>query len=58
MKKVTAMIERSDDGTFGIYMDDYSLSYGILGDGTTLEEALDDYYNSYEEMRQYYKGSK
>ncbi len=55
MKKVTVIIERGNDGTYGAYLDENSLSYGLLGDGNTVDEAKEDFYNSYEEMKQYYK---
>ncbi len=55
MKKVMAIIERGNNGTYGVYIDNNPLSYGVLGDGNTVEEAKEDFYNSYEEMKQYYK---
>jgi hypothetical protein len=55
--KVKAIIERGNDGTFGIYIDlkENRLTYGILGDGNTVKEAIEDFYNSYNEMKEYYK---
>ncbi|MDR1883163.1 MAG: DNA-binding protein [Prevotella sp.] len=57
MRKVNAIIERGSDGTYGIYIDlnENKLSYAILGDGTTVDDAKADFYNSYEEMKQLYK---
>lgn len=57
MRKVKAIIERGSDGTYGIYidLDESKLSYAILGDGTTVDDAKADFYNSYDEMKQLYK---
>lgn len=54
--KVKAFIERGNDGTYGIYVDlnDNKLNYGIHGDGKTCKEAVEDFYNSYNEMKQLY----
>lgn len=52
MKRVRVFIERGKDGTFGAYMpDDNNLPYGIIGDGNSVEEAIADFKNSYEEMK-------
>ena len=55
--KVKAFIERGSDGTYGIYIDlnEDRLTYGIIGDGNTVREAIDDFRNSYNEMREYYE---
>ena len=52
-----AVIERGNDGTYGIYIDlkETGLTYGIIGDGKTVKEAIDDFHNSYDEMKAYYK---
>jgi predicted RNase H-like HicB family nuclease len=57
MRKINAFIERGTDGTYGIYIDleENQLSYGIIGDGNTVKEALDDFQNSYDEMKALYK---
>lgn len=57
MIKVKALIERGNDGTYGIYIDlnEERLTYGILGDGHTVEEAIEDFNNSYQEMKVYYQ---
>ena len=44
MKKINAFIERGNDGTYGIYMDNKSLDYGLMGDGKTVNEAISDFY--------------
>lgn len=55
--KVKAFIERGNDGSYGVYVDleDKTLNYGIIGDGKTVKEAIDDFYNSYNEMLELYK---
>jgi len=57
MKKVKAFIEIGNDKTYGVYvdLDDNTLNYGIHGDGSTVREAVDDFLNSYQEMKEYYK---
>lgn len=55
MKEIIVNIERGNDGTYGAYIENNSLPYGLIGDGATVDEAMQDFYNSYEEMRVYYK---
>ena len=52
--KVKAIIERGSDGSYGVYVDleDNRLNYGIIGDGKTINEAIDDFHNSYKEMKE------
>jgi predicted RNase H-like HicB family nuclease len=54
--KVKAFIERGNDGSYGVYVDleDTTLNYGIIGDGKTVTEAIDDFHNSYKEMKDSY----
>ena len=54
--KIKALIEKGNDGTYGVYIDlrENRLTYGIIGDGNTVKEAIDDFYNSYEEMKLHY----
>jgi len=53
METIKAFIERGNDGTFGVYVDleDNTLNYGIFGDGKTAQEAIEDFKNSYQEMK-------
>ncbi len=53
--KVTAIIERGHDGTYGVYVQDNPLPFGVIGDGKTVAEALTDFENSIEEMHVYYQ---
>ncbi len=53
--KATVIIERGDDGTYSAYIADDNVPYGILGSAKTVQETIDDFRNSYEEMKAYYK---
>ena len=54
MKKVKVFIEKSSYG-FSAYMDDTPLSYSVIGEGKTVEEAIEDFNKSYAGMREYYE---
>lgn len=60
MKKVKAFIEKGNDNTYSVYvdLDDNTLNYGIHGTGETVQEAVDDFKNSYIEMKEFYVGQK
>ena len=53
MIKVKAFIERGNDGTYGVYVDleENRLNYTVIGDGKTVEEAVEDFEGCYEDMR-------
>ena len=53
--KATAIIEMGKDGTYGIYVSDNNLPFGVIGDGATVAEAKADFQNSLDEMRAYYE---
>jgi len=50
---VKAFIERGKDGTFGIHIDlnESRLNYGVIGDGSSVNEAIEDFYGCYEDMK-------
>jgi hypothetical protein len=54
--KVKAFIERGDDGSYGVYVDleDKILNYGIIGEGNSCREAIEDFYQAYHEMKELY----
>ena len=56
METVKAFIERGNDGSYSVYVDleDNTLNYGIHGTGETVKEAIDDFNNSYQEMKVLY----
>jgi len=60
MKTVKAFIEKGNDGSFSVYvdLDDNSLNYGIHGTGDTVQAAVDDFNNSYTEMKTFYAKKK
>jgi hypothetical protein len=57
MNKVKAFVERGNDGTYGVYVDlnDNTLNYGMMGEGASVEEAIQDFQSGYEEMKALYK---
>ncbi len=54
-RKVTATIERTRDGHFGICTDTKDLNYFISGEGVTVELAKQDFMESYKATKEYYK---
>lgn len=49
--KVRVFIERGNNGRYGAYMpDDNNLPFGLIGEGNTAQEAIDDFKNCYVEM--------
>lgn len=53
MKTVKVFIEKSKYG-YSAYMDDTPLDYSCLGEGKSVEEAIDDFHTAYKEMEDYY----
>lgn len=56
--KVIVMIERGNDGTYSAYIPNNKLSFGLIGDGKSVEETIKDFENSYDEMKEYYEEIK
>ena len=54
-KKVNAIIERANDGTYSIYMDADEMDYLVTGTGKTVSEAMNMFIGGYEDMRRYYE---
>ena len=54
MKKVNAIIERANDGTYSIYMDAPKMNYLVTGTGSTAEEAINTFMGGYEDMKRLY----
>ena len=55
--KVDVLIEMGLDGTFDVYFDpdkDDNLSFGLLGQGNTVNEAIEDFLISMEDMKELY----
>lgn len=59
-RKIIAIVERASDGTYSVYMDADNLSYLVTGTGATAAEAIQDFRNAYDEMKEFYneKGMK
>lgn len=51
MKTVKAIIERSADGCYSIYMDDNTLPYLVTGTGQTVAKAREKFLGGYEDMK-------
>ena len=53
MNKVKAFIEKTVDSSYSVYIDleDDTLNYGIIGEGDTVEEAIEDFKLSYADMK-------
>jgi hypothetical protein len=52
MKKVKAIIERGQDGTFDVYIDpNENAGFGLLGQGASVKEAVEDFLGSRDEMQ-------
>lgn len=54
MKKIKVYIEKGKD-EYSAYMEDNDLDYGLIGEGQTVQETIDDFNLSYIGMREYYK---
>lgn len=57
MRKVKIFVEKGNDATYGVYIDlnEEQLTYGVIGEGKTTKQAIDDFFNSYAEMKELYK---
>lgn len=56
MKKVIAIIERGEDGTYGVHSPE--LENVIIGSGDNVAEAKDDFENSYKEVVEFFIDEK
>ena len=55
MKRIKALIERANDGTYSIYMAEQPSDYLITATGQTAEEALQTFKENYEDMKHFYE---
>lgn len=54
--KAVVIIEKGQDGTYDANMQFYKkLDFGLFGQGNTVQDAIQDFYNTYEEMKTLYK---
>ena len=49
--KVKVIVEKGKDNRFSAYMDYYELDFGLSGFGKTAREAINDFYECYEEAK-------
>ncbi len=54
--KVDAFVEKGLDGTYDVHFGENTkgLTFGLLGQGNTVQEAIDDFYTSRDEMKELY----
>lgn len=51
MKKITVFLETGQDFTYNAYLKDNPLPFGLMGEGVSVEEAIEDFHESIEEMK-------
>lgn len=57
--KIDVIIETGSDKRFEAVIDpdkEYGLSFGLLGEGNSVQECIDDFYKSADEMKEFYQG--
>ena len=54
MKKITVNIETGEDKTYNAYTN-ADIPFGLLGEGVTVKNTIEDFKESYQEMRAIYK---
>ncbi len=55
---LNAIIERGQDGTFDVHYDvnqENPYKFTLFGQGATVQEAIDDFFNSRDELREHYQ---
>jgi predicted RNase H-like HicB family nuclease len=52
--RVTVIIEQNSKGRYSAYISDRQIKFGVLGEGKTVEETVDDFKIGYEEMKETY----
>jgi hypothetical protein len=55
--KVTVIIEQNSKGRYSAYIKDDGIKFGILGEGDTAAETIEDFYIGYEEMKETYQSA-
>ena len=53
--KVTIVIEQNSKGHYSAYISDKRIKFGVLGEGKTVEETIEDFKVGYEEMKETYQ---
>ena len=57
MIKVKVFIEKAENG-YSAYMEDAVVDYSCMGEGSTVDEAINDFKSAYNEMKEYYREQK
>lgn len=53
--QIAVTVEKGEDNTYTAYISgDNKLPFGILGDGNSVDEAINDFSESFEDIRKYY----
>ena len=52
--KVTVIIEQNRKGRYSAYISDKRIKFGVLGEGKTVEETVEDFKIGYEDMKETY----
>ena len=52
--KVTVIIEQNSKGRYSAYISDKRIKFGVIGEGKTVEETIEDFQIGYEEMKETY----
>ena len=52
--KAKVIIERGNDGLFSYYMNEKKFDFGLNGQGNTIEEAKNDFFSTYAELKDMY----
>ena len=56
MIKTKAYVAREKDGTYSVYVDDHApINYGLVGEGSTVAEAIADWEGTYRAMKKRYE---
>jgi len=53
--KVTVIIEQNGKGRYSAYIEDDRIKFGVLGEGKTVEETIEDFRVGYEEIKETYQ---
>lgn len=56
MKTVKVYIEIADRG-YSAYMEKNNLDYGVIGEGASVKDCIQDFMNTYDSMRTYYESA-
>lgn len=56
MKQVRAYVAKEANGTYSIFVnEDAPINYGLVGEGKTVQDAMDEWHRTYEAMKESYR---